>query len=221
MLFLGIRFGLTVAVFGTLSVAPALAVDESKPYALVAVTVIDPEKNQESLLGDGPPHAGDRLVMHLDANNEGEVLFVAFGRKSGRLAHGWRPVMANLKSWDEIQLPLQNEKWVWTKSAEPFEIFVVFAARNDPAVAAACQLVADLGDPMTGISSLDSKALSLREEIRKWQGKDELLAITPPSAPDAIGGPVRTIGDFPWRGSARKANFSAGRPAVLVFQTRY
>ena len=194
-------------------------VDEAKPYALAAVTVIHPEKNEEALLGEAPPpQGGDLLAVHLDASVEGEVVVVALHKKTGQLAHGWRPVLAVLKSWDELGLPPRGEKWVWPKTAEPFEVFVVFFAKGDPAAAAVRPLVAQLRDPATDAARLPGLARALREALQKWQARDTALAAVPRSAPVAVAGTVRTVGEFPWRTHARKANFSAGQPAVLVFR---
>ena len=103
---------LALTIAGPLSAVPP--VDEAKPYALAGVTVIHPAKNEEALLGGAPPpQAGDLLAVHLDASVEGEVVVVALHKKTGQLAHGWRPVLAVLKSWDELGLPPRGEKWVW------------------------------------------------------------------------------------------------------------
>ncbi len=38
-------------------------------------------------------------------NVEGEVVVVTLHQKTGQFARGWRPVLAVLKSWDELGLP--------------------------------------------------------------------------------------------------------------------
>lgn len=199
--------------------AAGRAVDESKPYGRVCVSVVDPRQGQEAVVGGGlAPKAGRLLTVHLDSNTDGEALVVAFSKKSGVLAHGWRPALAPLKAWEERTLPARAEPWAWPGTVETLEVFVVFLARDSAAAGPIRELVARLRDPAAEAAAQKAQARQLRDELRKWQGDDRALATAPESAPTAIAGTVRTVGEFPWRERARKANFSAAQPAVLVFR---
>lgn len=89
-----LRAPLAVALALGTMLAAGRAVDETKPYAQACVTVVDAGEGKESELGGGlKPRAGLRLTVHLDANAEGEALIVALTRKTGQLAHGWRPAL--------------------------------------------------------------------------------------------------------------------------------
>jgi hypothetical protein len=216
------RLVLVLAIFGVLFGAgflSAVAVDESMPYGLVCVAVMHSDGNEEWPLGDGPPpRPGDLVTVHVDANEQGEVLVVALGRKTSQLAHGWRPLIAPVKSWDEIGLPPRGEQWVWVEATEPFEVFVAFIAKDDPAATVARQLVTQMRDPATNAVTLNGLSRLLREEFQKWQEQRTSLATTPATAPASLAGTLRTAGGFSWRPHAWKANFSAGQPAVLVFR---
>lgn len=105
--------------------------------------------------------------------------------------------------------PPAGEPWVWTEAAEPFDVFVVFLAKDDPAADAAADAAA-----------VQTQARLLRESMQKWLAADTILAATPAGGPVAIGGTIRNVGEFPWRELARKANFTAAHPTVLVFRAK-
>lgn len=196
----------------------ARAVDETKPYGLACAMIVDPKTNKEALPGGGiDAHSGHLLTVHLDANADGEAFVVALTRKEHRLAHGWRPEIVPLKEWSEMAVPAASGKWEWTKAEEAFDVFVVFFPRDSEAAAEARKLVVALREPGADEKTLATHARSLRDELRKWQQDDALLARQPVGGPASIAGSVRTVGDFPWRDFARKANFDVNKPAVLVF----
>ncbi len=198
----------------------AQAVDETKPYGLACVTVIDAKANKESVLGgDIQQSAGRQLTVHLDANSQGEVLLVALTKKESRLAHGWRPVLLPLKEWSEFTAPPATGKWIFTDATEAFEVFVVFIAKDAPGIESMRKLVAQLGAPGAEAATLKTQSRLLREELQKWQSAAGALAHAPAASPTGIGGTVRAPGEFPWRTLARKANFSAAQPAIIVFRS--
>ena len=196
----------------------AQPLDESKPYGLACATMIDPVANKEAVLGgELTPQPGRLLTVHLDANAAGEAIVVTLTKKDGRLAHGWRPVIVPIKDWEEINVPAAPEKWAWTQGSEPFDVYVVFLAKNGADGELLRKLVAQLRDAKTDASALKTTARQLREELLKWQTNAAALATVPESAPTAIGGTLRAAGEFPWRTLARKANFDSAKPAVVVF----
>lgn len=208
-----------MAGFGA-SLLAAHAADETKPYGLACVTVIDARANKESVLGgDIKASAGRQLTVHLDANSQGEALVVALTKKEGRLAHGWRPVLLPLKEWNEATAPSEPEKWTFTDATEAFEVFVVFLAKGAPGTEGVRKLVSQLRAPGADAATLKSHSRLLRETVQKWQASDAALAQTPTRPPTAIGGTVRAPGEFPWRDLARRGNFSAAQPAVIVFRS--
>ena len=216
-----LRAPLAVALALGAMLAAGRAVDETKPYALACVTVVDAGEGKESELGGGlKPRAGLRLTVHLDANAEGEALIVALTRKTGQPAHGWRPVLVRLKEWAEVTAPPAGEPWVWTEAAEPFDVFVVFLAKDDPAAEAVRKAAAALRAPAADAAAGQTQARLLREGLQKWLSADTALAAVPAGGPVAIGGTVRNVGEFPWRELARKANFAAAHPGVLVFRAK-
>ena len=122
-----------------------------------------------------------------------------------------------LREWSECTVPPKNAKWEWTKAAEPFDVFVVFCPGGSKAVEAVRKWVVALQDPTADEKTLATQARSLREELRKLQADDRLLAGSPETGPASIAGTVRNVGEFPWRESAKKANFDASKPGIVVF----
>ena len=212
----GSLLGLVLALAS--SVWPTRAVNETKPYGLACVTIVDPAKNLEAVSGKGiEPQPGHLLTVHLDANAAGEALVFALTRKESRLAHGWRPLIVPLKEWSECTVPPKNAKWEWTKAAEPFDVFVVFCPVGSKAVETVRKWALALQNPAANEKTLATQATSLREELRKLQTDDRLLARSPETGPASIAGTVRNVGEFPWRESAKKANFDANKPGIVVF----
>lgn len=217
MKILGILSGL--AGFGA-SLLAAHAADETKSYGLACVTVIDARANKESVLGgDIKAAAGRQLTVHLDANSQGEVLIVALTKKEGRLAHGWRPVLLPLKEWSEFTAPPAPQKWIFTEATKAFDVFVVFLAKDTQGAEGVRKLVAELRAQGMDATTLKTQSHLLREALQKWQSSDGALAQTPLASPTMIGGTLRAPAEFPWRSLARKANFSASQPAVIVFHS--
>jgi hypothetical protein len=197
----------------------AQEVDETRPYGRVCATVMDSNGKIESLLdGEVRAVAGNEMTLHFDANREGEALIAVLTKKEGALAHGWRPLLVPIGEWDEHIAPVPPEKWTFPADDEAFEVFVVFFPKAAPAANEVRGLVTKLQDPNADAAALLAGARQLREALQKWQVAESATAAAPESAPAAVGGTLREAGaDFPWRTFAKKANFSADKPAVIVF----
>lgn len=197
----------------------SFAVDETKPYGRVCITELDPAAKTEAVLADSTTAGPGRgLLVHLDANTACDALVAAFSKTSGDLASGWRPVLLNLREWDEQTAPTGNERWAWAEPSEPFEIIAVFLPKGMPGSEKVRDLVTKLRDPKAEPALLKMQARQLREELLKWAVNDAAISVAPASAPAQIGGTVRSASGFSWRDFARKLNFSATKPGVTVYQ---
>ncbi len=194
-------------------------VDETRPYGRACATVIDSNGKSEAVLdGEVRAVAGNEMTLHFEANREGEALVALLTKKDGALAHGWRPLMLPIGEWDAHIAPVPPEKWTFPADDEAFEVFVVFFPKAAPAANEVRGLVTKLRDPNADAAALLAGARQLRETLQKWQVAETAMDAAPESAPAAVGGTLRDAGsDFPWRTFAKRANFSADKPAVIVF----
>jgi hypothetical protein len=201
------------------SLSAAFALDETKPYGRVGVTVWDPKEKTEAPLNDAAhPAPGRTLRAHLDANTSCEAVIAAFTIGTGALANAWRPYRFDLEAWVEKMGPPAGEAWAWSGPTEPFEVFAVLLPKGKAGAENVRDLVARLRDPKNAPAASALQARLLREELRKWSASEAPNTGLPESTPARIGGTLRAGADFPWRDHARKLNFSETRPGVTVFR---
>jgi hypothetical protein len=209
VLLVAIWVGLAAGVCG------ATAVDEAKPYGRACVTVVDAAAKTEALLAAGTPPGPERFVtVHLDANSPCEVLVVAFAKKDGRLAFGWRPAVLTLPQWEERTVG--QGRWAWKQTGEQFEVFALFFAPGSADAAQIKKLVAAMQEPKSEAKMIEMQTQKLHELIGHAMADKDLSKFRAKEKIVEVAGAVR--GDsFPWREFASGANFITEQPGVLIF----
>jgi hypothetical protein len=196
----------------------AQTVDETKPYGLACVTVVDSKTKNETVLTDNlKPAAQSNVRIYLEANTECKAIVAAFSSVEGSLANGWRPVIVSLEEWKEQTLPSVDEPWPWVEAGRRFEVFVTFLPREMPMAAKMLGLVAKLRGGNGDAALQKLQAWQLRDELRRWAASDSAVAARPESAPAPIAGTARGV-DFPWRAHARTVNFTDEKPGVIIYR---
>ncbi len=193
------------------------AADKNTPYARVCLAVLNSANGEEvALQASSTPGKGKKIVAHIDATAKCEAVAAAFNRKTGQLINQWLPQFVQVTERNEVQLPKAPVAWDWGKEMGPLELHVLIFA---PGSKEGTQL-RNLVEAMQKAKEqkiLDLQANKLRELIGRV--KADKLAPDRGARTDAaeVAGVLRMVVGFEWRDSARSVNFSADKPAALVF----
>lgn len=158
---------------------------------------------------------GRKLVLYADSEAEGYVFAAAFRSEDHALARDWRPQMAELRPGEAVALPAEGAGWNWETGAGPFELMVVFLAKDAAEGASWATLVGAMQDPAADPKLLELQAGKLREQMLGLMGTPDPSVFHAGSAPSAWGGTLRGF-SFPWRQMAEKVPLREGR-GVLVY----
>jgi hypothetical protein len=200
------------------SVFAAADVDEEKPHGRFCLSLYEPgpPEKEEVFQISAPTGAGKTVRAYVDASDKCSVLLAAL-TKDGKLVNGWRPQLSEVPGeFEEILLPKTPVKWEWSTASGPFDVYVLFLEPGSKEIDEAKKLI----DAMQ--NSKDDRILAmqtgkLKELIGKLASDKDRSNQAPVSEPE-VGGVFRGAA-FPWKQFARKANFSADRPGVLVLSS--
>lgn len=193
------------------------AVDKNKPYARVCLAVMNSATGrEEAFQAVSTPGKGKRIVAHIDANAKCEAVIAAFSRKTGQPAYGWPPQFVEVAEWNEVLLPKSPVSWDWVKDAGPIELYVLIFAPGSKESAELKNLVGAMQNAKT------KKVANLQaNKLRELIGHAKIDKASPDHvAKDEnveVGGVFRMVSGFEWRDSARSVNFTADKPAALIF----
>lgn len=196
----------------------AQSVDQTQPYGRAAVTVVQPD-GETSFDAASRPGERKSLAVYLDANTACVALVAAWSRKDGTLANGWRPELVELGEWEAQRLPSKAKPWSWTEEREPFDLRVFFVAKETEGVDKLRTLLAAMAKNESDDKLAKFQERQLSEIVAPWLADRDAVATRPANAPTRIGGTVRAVdGGFAWRDFARSMNFTAQKPAVILFR---
>jgi hypothetical protein len=202
-------------VFLVVLVALFASAARAETYARVCVTTVDAESKEAPLTDDSSSGPGKKLVVHLDASTECTALIVPLTQKGSRLANGWRPQTVVLPQWEERTLPNSNALWTWKKGADPFELWIFFFKKDDPAMTR----IYKMGVAMQNSSDeqmLAEQTRKLCEQLSTRMSGKEQIALGPKANTDLIGGVRGT--EFPWRTFAHKVVLNDALEGELVLR---
>jgi hypothetical protein len=214
-----VKCGLLVAVVLNVSCCLALSqgVDKNKPYARVCFAVMNSATGEEEAFQTvSTPGKGKEIVAHIDANTKCEAVIAAFNRKTGHLPNGWLPQFVELTEWNEVLLPKAPITWDWVKDAGPIELYVLIFVPGSKEIAELKNLVGAMRNAKTEkVANL--QANKLRELIGRAKIDKTSLEHAAKEEKVEVGGVFREVSGFEWRDSARSVNFTADKPAALIF----
>ncbi|MEY2577525.1 MAG: hypothetical protein QOI49_349 [Verrucomicrobiota bacterium] len=211
-------FYFLLGVIAATSAFAAADVDEEKPHGRVCLSLYEPgpPEKEEAFQISAAADAGKTVRAYVDASDKCSVLLAAL-TKDGKLVNGWRPQLSEVPGeFEEIRLPKTPLKWDWSTASGPFNLYVLFLEPGSKEIDEAKKLI----DAMQ--NSKDDRVLAmqtgkLKELIGKLASEKDRTSQAPVSEPE-VGGVFRGAA-FPWRQFARKVNFSADRPGVLVLSS--
>jgi hypothetical protein len=206
-----------VAVGAGCWLSSAQAIDKNKPYARVCFAVMNSTTGEEvALQATSTPGKGNKIVAHIDATAKCEAVVAAFNRKTGQLVNNWLPQFIEVTERNEVLLPKAPVVWDWGKETGPLELHVLIFAPGSKEGAELKNLVGAMQNAGTQ-KIAELQANKLRELIGR--AKVDKLASDRGVKTTAteVGGVFRMAVGFEWRDSARSVNFSADKPAALVF----
>lgn len=212
-----VKCGLLTVVFFSCGVAYTQALDKNKPYARVCLAVMNSITGEEvALQPTSTPGKGKKIVAHIDATAKCEVVVAAFNRKTGQLFNNWLPQFVQVAERNEVLLPKSPVAWDWGKEAGPLELRVLIFSPGSKDGAELKNLVEAMQSAKAP-KIADLQANKLRELIGRTN--IDKLASDRGVKTDAteVGGVFRMVVGFEWRDAARSVNFSADKPAALVF----
>ena len=209
---------LTLAAVGASCCLPsAQAIDKNKPYARVCLAVMNSANGEEvALQATSTPGKGNKIVAHIDATANCGAVIAAFNRKTGQLVNNWLPQFVQVTERNEVLFPKAPVAWDWGKEVGPLEVHVLIFAPGSKEGAELKTLVEAMQNPKTQ-KIAELQANKLRELIGR--AKVDKLASDRGDKTNAteVAGVFRMAVGFEWRDSARSANFTAGKPAALIF----
>jgi len=212
-----VKCGLLIVVFFGCGVAYTHAVDKNNPYARVCLAVRNSVTGEEvALRATSTPGKDKKIVAHIDATAKCEAVVAAFNRKTGQLFNNWLPQFVQVPERNEVLLPKAPFAWDLGKEVGPLELHVLIFAPGSKEGAELKALVEAMQNAKAQ-KIADLQANKLRELIGR--AKVDKLASDRGGKTDAteVGGVFRMVVGFEWRDSARSVNFSADKPASLVF----
>jgi hypothetical protein len=190
-------------------------IDKSKPSGRACLAIVNIlNGDEEALRAARTAGRNQKIVAHLDATAKCEVLVGPF-LKSGPLVPGWLPQYVDLTPAREALVPKAPVSWSWEKDTGPLEIYVLFLAQGSKEGAEIRGLV-NVMQKTRDESILRLQAGKLRELIGR-ANFDKAAAQRAPKANSEVAGVMRMVVGFEWRDSARAVNFSAEKPAALIF----
>jgi hypothetical protein len=195
----------------------AQAIDKNKPYARICFGVMNSATGEEvALQATSTPGKGKKIVAHIDATAKCEAVVAAFNRKTGQLINNWLPQFVQVTERNEVLFPKAPVVWDWEKEAGPLELHVLIFSPGSKEGAELKSLVEAMQNAKAP-KIAELQANKLRELIGR--AKVEKLASDRRVKTNAteVAGVFRMAVGFEWRDSARSVNFSADKPAALVF----
>jgi Ni/Co efflux regulator RcnB len=188
---------------------------QAESYTRVCATTVDSESNEVPLADSSVPGAGEKLVVHLDANTECVALIFPLIEKGSRLANGWRPQIVALPQWDERKLPAPPAVWNWNKGADFFELWIFFFKRDAAGLDEIQKLVAAMQNRTLDEKVLTQQTRKLCEKLNpRMTGKQPIIPGAKATAA-LVGGTVRST-EFPWRDYAQKVVLNEAFEGALV-----
>jgi hypothetical protein len=162
------------------------------------------------------PGKGKKIVAHIDATSKCEALVAAFNRKTGQLVNNWLPQFVQVTERTEVLLPRAPVVWDWGKDVGPLELHVLIFAPGSKQVIELKTLVEAMQNAKTP-KITDLQTNKLRELIGRAKVDKPALDRGVKTDATEVGGVFRMAVGFEWRDSARSANFTADKPAALIF----
>lgn len=211
---------LSLAIF--ICAAEAKAADEEKPYGRVCISIFDPSSGKEEPFKSSMAYSeGATVKAYIEANSKCTVVLAAL-TKEGKLANDWRPQFSELREeFEEIQLPTPPGSWDWSKTSEPFDLYVCFLAPGAKEIEEAKRLIAAMQPSKVDKRLLSMQTNKLRELIGRIATEKEKVNHAPKTEPE-MGGVLRgtPLGTaFPWRLYAQNTYFVKGHAGVLIFSS--
>jgi hypothetical protein len=200
-----------------LASSPAFSqtIDKTKPSGRACLAIANFVNGDEEVLRPASTASkNQKLVAHLDATAGCEVLVAPFV-KNGGLVTGWMPQYLNLAPRREALAPQAPALWNWEQDTGPLEIFVLFFAPGSKKGGEIRELVNAMRKA-TGAGVIKLQGSKLRELIASANFDKEAARHAPKTIAE-VAGQMRMVVGFEWRDSARAVNFSAERPAALIF----
>ena len=184
-------------------------------YARICATTVDAESNETPLVDASAPGAGEKLVVHLDANAECVALILPLVEKASRLANGWRPQMVGLPQWEERKMPAPPPVWNWNKGADPFELWIFFFKRDAAGLDELQKLVTAMQDPSLNEKVLAQQTRKICEKLDARMSGKQPINQGPKARTALAGGTVRST-EFQWRDYAQKVVLNEAFQGALV-----
>jgi len=184
-------------------------------YARVCATTIDADSSEAVLAEDSSPAPGTKVIVHLDAGTECTALVVPLARKGSRLANGWRPQIVLLPQWTEKTLPGPPSSWEWSKSGDPFELWIFFFKRDATGLEELQKLVLAMQKSTVNEKLLDQQTRKLIDKLSPRMSGHARLVQGPKAGATIIGGTMRRV-DFPWRDYAQEVPLREALEGELV-----
>jgi hypothetical protein len=204
---------LALGLCGSIAAQP---VDERRPYGRVCIGVVT--DGIESLLqASSKPGPNTKIVVHAEASEHCQMLLFAFNAGNGKLAHDWLPQLVELPPWEEVLLPKAPISWKWDGGSELFEVYVLFLHPNSEEAKDLKVLITAMLNPLRDSGLLNLQAVKLYElATRSIPGATGVVDVAKISRVE-VAATYRGL-TFPWRTYASGANFSEGKPALLIFR---
>jgi hypothetical protein len=194
----------------------AAPVDERKPYGRVCIGVVT-DTTEGPLQAASKPEADTHIVVHADADEPCQMLVSVFKASDGKLAHNWLPQLVVLPPWVEVALPEPLGAWKWSADSEPFDVYVLFMDPNSEDARQLKILVTAMWKATTNRELLDPQTVKLRElATRSGAPEAEIINVAKAGRVE-VAATYRSL-TFPWRDYARGANFTEGKPSLLIFR---